>query len=70
MDLATKLRVARISIKASTKDVAKKLGCSTQYINNLERKATENKILIQYFCLLRRNGVDMNKFFDFENENN
>lgn len=61
------LRELRNTIKKKTgqkvEDIAKEIGVHEKTIYKIENKINDN-MYSQYFKWLRKNGVDLNKFFD------
>jgi hypothetical protein len=60
----TKLKIARISLRARIKDVTRECGITQNALYHLEKAELENNALVKYLKYFRSKGIDLNKFFE------
>lgn len=63
MELTNELKVERIRLQLTAKNVAEMMGISRQQLSNIEQ-SDNLPVMVKYIAFLRSRGVDLNDLFD------
>ena len=62
-----RIKIERKKLRYTSKEIAKNIGVTPASVFYIENRSDDNAY-IKYLVFLRKNGIDLNKIFDFSDE--